>query len=105
MACPCRNKNPPVAQLTRIHLVTPKAPVHVTLLPQVQPIAGGPIFVTGWDSPVRLTINSYWVLRLPYVYWGEGGAHLPPQVPPTKENPSGFLLKGCVSIDEDFQIT
>jgi hypothetical protein len=42
----------------------------------------------------RLGINSYWVLRLPYVYWGEGGAHLPPPVPPTLDSPAGFLLKG-----------
>jgi len=104
-ACPCRSKSPPIAQLMRLHLVTPKAPVNVTLLPQVQPVAGGPVFVTGWDAPVKLTINSYWVIRLPYVYWGEGGAHLPPTTPPTKENPCGYLLKGCISIDEDYKIT
>ena len=85
---------PPVAQLTRVHVVTPKAPVWVTLnpqvcslfkvllkvspetpetKPQVQPSPGGPVFITGWETPHRLAINSYWVLRLPYVYWGEGG--------------------------------
>ena len=113
MACPCRSilihfvhfsfvfndsqvkvlfrlTKPPVAQLTRIHVVTPKAPVWVTLNPQVnsstfhlqwsqilklkvQPSPGGPVFITGWEAPHRLAINSYWVLRLPYVYWGEGG--------------------------------
>jgi len=102
MACPCRPKSPPVAQLMRIHLVTPKAPVHVTLLPQVQPVAGGPIFVSGWDTPARLSISSYWVLRLPLVYCGEGGSHLPPLTPPTKENPSGVLLKGCIGVDEAY---
>ena len=35
MACPCRINKPPMAQLTWIHLVTPKAPVWVTLNPQV----------------------------------------------------------------------
>ncbi len=45
----------------------------------------------------RLGINSYWVLRLPYVYWGEGGAHLPPPVPPTLDSPAGLLLKGGIS--------
>lgn len=40
---------------------------------QVQPSPGGPVFITGWETPHRLAINSYWVLRLPYVYWGEGG--------------------------------
>ena len=47
MACPCRITKPPVAQLTRIHLVTPKAPISITLLPQVQPSPNGPVFVTG----------------------------------------------------------
>jgi len=102
MACPCRITKPPVAQLTRIHVVTPKAPVWVTINPQIQPSPGGPVFVTGWDSPHRLSINSYWVLRLPYVYCGEGGAHLPPVTPPTPDNPSGCLLKGSVGFDEEF---
>jgi len=102
MACPCRITKPPVAQLTRLHVVTPKAPVWVTINPQIQPSPGGPIFVTGWDAPHRLSINSYWVLRLPYVYSGEGGAHLPPVTPPSADSPGGCLLKGSVCFDEDF---
>jgi len=102
MACPCRITKPPVAQLTRLHVVTPKAPVWVTINPQIQPSPGGPIFVTGWDAPHRLSINSYWVLRLPYVYSGEGGAHLPPVTPPSADSPCGCLLKGSVCFDEDF---
>ena len=47
MACPCRITKPPVAQLTRIHVVTPKAPIWITVNPQVQPSPGGPIFLTG----------------------------------------------------------
>ena len=47
MACPCRITKPLTAQLTRLHVVTPKAPLHITLNPQVQPSPGGPIFVTG----------------------------------------------------------
>ena len=62
MACPCRITKPPVAQLTRsvplqilfvndchsrLHIVTPKAPLWLTVLPQVQPSPGGPVFVTG----------------------------------------------------------
>lgn len=58
---------PLMAQLMRIHVVTPKAPVHVTLNPMVQPDENdGPIFVTGFDSPIELTQSTYWVLRLPY---------------------------------------
>jgi len=105
MACPCRLTKPPVAQLTRLHVVTPKAPVWVTLNPQVQACPGGPIFVTGWDTPHRLSINNYWVLRLPSVYWGEGGAHLPPSSPPTPESPCGALLRGALQIDEDWTET
>lgn len=33
--CPCRPNKPLVAQLIRIHVVTPKAPVYVTLNPKV----------------------------------------------------------------------
>lgn len=36
--CPCRNSNPKVAQLMRVHVVTPKAPVNVILQPQVSTI-------------------------------------------------------------------
>ena len=57
--------------------------------------------MTGWDSPHKLSINSYWVLRLPYVYCGEGGSHLPPATPPA-HGEVGTLMKGAVSIDEDY---
>lgn len=58
-----------MAQLMRIHVVTPKAPVHITLNPMVQPDEnGGPIFVTGFDTPIELTQSTYWVLRLPYPF-------------------------------------
>ena len=42
----------------------------------------------------RLSISSYCVLRLPYVYSGEGGAHLPPHLPPADPLQAGFLKKG-----------
>lgn len=52
----------------RIHVVTPKAPVHVTVNPRVQPGPPPcPIFVTGCDEPIKLSQSAYWVLRLPYV--------------------------------------
>lgn len=35
VACVCRAAAPPVASLTRVHVVTPKAPVHVTVQPKV----------------------------------------------------------------------
>lgn len=33
--CPCRSGNPKVAQLMRIHIVTPKAPVNISIDPKV----------------------------------------------------------------------
>ena len=44
----------------------------------------------------RLSISSYYVLRLPYVYCGEEGAHLPPHQPPADPLQAGFLRKGSV---------
>lgn len=53
----------------RIHVVTPKAPVHVTLNPRVQPGPPPcPIFVTGCEEPIKLSQSAYWVLRLPYPF-------------------------------------
>ncbi|XP_013137645.1 PREDICTED: protein smg8-like [Papilio polytes] len=42
-ACLCRAA--PRAHLARVHVVTPKSNVHVTLNPKVQPIPGGAVFV------------------------------------------------------------
>ena len=60
---------PLIAQLMRIHIVTPKAPIHVTLNPRVQPAPSPcPIFVTGCEQPMKLSQSAYWVLRLPYPF-------------------------------------
>lgn len=62
-----RSTKPLIAQLMRVHVVTPKAPVHVTLNPKVQPAPSPcPVFVTGCQEPMRLSQSAYWVLRLPY---------------------------------------
>ncbi|CAH2040196.1 unnamed protein product, partial [Iphiclides podalirius] len=82
LACLCRAATR--AHLARVHVVTPKAPVHVTLDPKVQPIAGGPIFVPRpvGEPPLKLSASAYWVLRLPYVYADERGV-LPRPRPPS----------------------
>ena len=50
-------------------MVTPKAPVHVTLNPKVQPApAPCPVFGPGCDKPIRLSQSAYWILRLPYPF-------------------------------------
>ena len=38
------------------------------------------------------------MLRLPSVYWGEGGAHLPPPQPPGPGDQVGLLLRGNSSV-------
>ncbi|KAJ8718854.1 hypothetical protein PYW07_016410 [Mythimna separata] len=74
-ACLCRSAPARAAQLMRVHVVTPKAPVHVTMDPKVQPITGGPIFVPqpAGSPPIKLSASAYWVLRLPYMYSDERG--------------------------------
>lgn len=62
-------QKPLIAQLMRIHIVTPKAPVHVTLNPRVQPGPPPcPIFVTGCEEPIKLSQSAYWILRFPYPF-------------------------------------
>ncbi len=59
------------AQLMRVHVVTPKAPLRVVLRPRVQACPDGPVFHPGTDEGFRLPPNTCWVLRLPYIYWGK----------------------------------
>jgi protein SMG8 len=65
---PCLCRANKLAQLMRLHVVTPKAPVHCTLDPKVQPAPGAPIFISAVERPTKLTQSAYWVMRLPYVY-------------------------------------
>ncbi|CAB3235309.1 unnamed protein product [Arctia plantaginis] len=81
--CLCRAQPALSAQLMRVHVVTPKAPVHVTLDPKVQPVPGGPIFIPQpvGSPPIKLSASAYWILRLPYMYSDERGC-LPRPRPP-----------------------
>ncbi|GFY54422.1 protein smg8 [Trichonephila inaurata madagascariensis] len=97
--CPCRSSKPQIAQLMRIHVVTPKAPVHITLHPKVQPAPEPcPIFFPTISEPLKLSQSAYWVLRLPFVYEGEHGPYLPPR----EHMPVSAcrLLKGTYNIAE-----
>ncbi|XP_022244438.1 protein SMG8-like isoform X2 [Limulus polyphemus] len=97
--CPCRGSKHQVAQLIRIHVVTPKAPVHVTLNPRVQAAPPpSPVFSPGNSEPVKLSQSAYWVLRLPFVYQGDQGPYLPPKDPVPVE--VCHLLKGTYDIAE-----
>ncbi|XP_048007005.1 nonsense-mediated mRNA decay factor SMG8 isoform X2 [Leguminivora glycinivorella] len=94
--CLCRGTNTMLAQLMRVHVVTPKAPVHVTLDPKVQPVTGGPIFVPepAGSEPIELSGSAYWVLRLPYIYADERGAL------PRPRQASGLLLAPLLGLRE-----
>ncbi|XP_050349078.1 nonsense-mediated mRNA decay factor SMG8 [Nymphalis io] len=95
-SCLCRAHV--VAQLMRLHVVTPKAPVHVTLDPKVQPAAGGPVFVpAAGAAAARLSASAYWVLRLPYVYADERGPAPRPRVP---AHAPGALLAPLFGLQE-----
>ncbi|CAB3373921.1 Hypothetical predicted protein [Cloeon dipterum] len=96
--CPCnKNSKPLLAQLMRIHVVTPKAPVYVTLNPRVQPAPDPcPVFVSGFNEPLVLTQSAYWILRLPFVYMAEQNLYrMPKETVPLNY---GRLLAGCYSI-------
>ncbi|KAK9497205.1 hypothetical protein O3M35_004567 [Rhynocoris fuscipes] len=78
LPCPCGKV---IAQLMRVHIVTPKAPVHVTIDPKVRPAPNPcPIFVTGCQKPIALSQSAYWVLRLPFVYANERNCYSSPSV-------------------------
>ncbi|KAL1440411.1 hypothetical protein MTO96_009452 [Rhipicephalus appendiculatus] len=100
--CLCRSAKPQVAQLMRLHIVTPKAPVHVTLNPRVQPGPSAPVFFPGNKEPVKLSQSAYWVLRLPFVYEGDAGPYLPPRDGVPCEG--ARLLSGCYGIVEQAPI-
>nr|CAG4635337.1 EOG090X02WG [Artemia franciscana] len=59
-----------IAQLMRIHIVTPKAPVTVTLDPHIRfgTDMQGITFVTGKKEAIKLSQSAYWILRLPYPF-------------------------------------
>ncbi|XP_034828775.1 nonsense-mediated mRNA decay factor SMG8 [Maniola hyperantus] len=75
LQAPCLCRAHVHAQLARLHVVTPKASVHVTLDPKVQPVPGGPVFTPlgSGAAPLRLSTSAYWVLRFPFVFADERG--------------------------------
>ncbi|XP_057374680.1 nonsense-mediated mRNA decay factor SMG8-like [Daphnia carinata] len=103
LPCPCpynRGGKALIAQLMRLHVVTPKAAVHVTVDPKVRPAPPPcPEFVTGFTEPIQLSPSSYWILRFPYVYEDENQIYTHP-----KENARaaqhGYLLKGTCGVME-----
>lgn len=100
--CPCRTATPLVAQLMRIHIVTPKAPVNVIADPKIK-IGGknSAIFVSGLSEPAKLSQSTYWILRLPYVYQGDDGPiHPPLDISTLSSSHHGYLMAGMFGIAE-----
>ncbi|XP_055613167.1 nonsense-mediated mRNA decay factor SMG8 [Uranotaenia lowii] len=101
--CPCRNSN--VAQLMRVHIVTPKAPVNVIMEPKVKTsqnnMQNSLIFTTGLTDPIKLSQSAYWILRLPFIYEGDNGPLLPPlDLNSASASMHGVLLAGMFGIRE-----
>lgn len=93
--CRCQTGVALVAQLMRVHVVTPKAPVNVILEPKVRignRTTNPLIFTSGLAEPVKLNQSEYWILRLPYVYQTDEAPILPPQ----EVDPSNALMYGCL---------
>ncbi|OTF82977.1 SMG8-like protein [Euroglyphus maynei] len=97
MNCVCsRSSKQCVAQLMRIHIVTPKAPINVTLNPMIQVTPNASLlFNPGNKEPIRLTQSTYWVLRLPMIYGTDIDG---PFSFPKEPLPYCRLLKGCYGI-------
>lgn len=86
--CPCRStsqKPQMIAQLMRIHIVTPKAPVNVIIEPKIKLNVAGNVrssssfvFTTGVQDAIKLSQSTYWILRLPYIYESDNGPIMPP---------------------------
>nr|SVE85386.1 EOG090X02WG [Daphnia pulicaria] len=103
LPCPCpynRGGKALIAQLMRIHVVTPKAAVHVTIDPKVRPAPPPcPEFITGFSEPVQLSPSSYWILRFPYVYEDENQMYTLPKES-SRAAQHGYLLKGTCGVVE-----
>uniref|UniRef100_A0A915Q423 Nonsense-mediated mRNA decay factor SMG8 n=1 Tax=Setaria digitata TaxID=48799 RepID=A0A915Q423_9BILA len=91
--CTCRRRPQVSAQLMRLHVVTPKAPVTVILNPRVQPTSKEPIYHTG-EAPIHLEWARYYILRFPYVYAGPHGT----VQRPNEGTALGKLFANCVEV-------
>lgn len=97
--CPCRGQVTFLAQLMRIHVVTPKAPVNIIVDPKVR--VGKYTFTLGCAILPRLSQSAYWMLRFPYVYQGDDVLIAPPaRFEPEDPLASGCLLAGMFGIAE-----
>uniref|UniRef100_A0A7I4YA45 Nonsense-mediated mRNA decay factor SMG8 n=1 Tax=Haemonchus contortus TaxID=6289 RepID=A0A7I4YA45_HAECO len=75
--CTCRKLPVQTAQLMRVHVVTPKAPITVTIQPVVELPGQEGHFGTG-EAPLQLSWARYYILQLPFIYSGPAGVWIPP---------------------------
>ncbi|KAB1266579.1 Protein SMG8 [Camelus dromedarius] len=74
-----RGLKPHYAQLMRLFVVVPDAPLQIILMPQVQP--GPPPCPVFYPEKQEITLppDGLWVLRFPYAYVTERGPCFPPK--------------------------
>ncbi|KAL5015428.1 hypothetical protein ScPMuIL_009698 [Solemya velum] len=97
--CHCRSTKGYMAQLMRIFVVTPDAPVKVRINPRVQPASNpAPFFNPESEGSIDLSRDSFWVLRLPSVYLGDHTVYTMPADPQAIS--MCRLLKGVFSYTE-----
>ncbi|CDW54341.1 DUF2146 domain containing protein [Trichuris trichiura] len=96
--CSCRGTKPfLLGLLTRIHVVTPKAPVHVCVNPRIQPdTTQDLVFMIGLH---KLGPSKYWIVRLPFIYHNPGG---PTFWRGEGDAPEGLVFKHMLQVDPDF---
>ncbi|CAI5441068.1 unnamed protein product [Caenorhabditis angaria] len=94
-ACTCRKPPPKSAQLMKIHVVTPKAPVKITIDPVVLvPGQPGTEYRTG-QAPLELAHSKYYILQLPMTYSSPSGTYIHD---PTNLEKCGILKGGAISV-------
>uniref|UniRef100_A0A7E4VYZ1 Nonsense-mediated mRNA decay factor SMG8 n=1 Tax=Panagrellus redivivus TaxID=6233 RepID=A0A7E4VYZ1_PANRE len=96
MPCPCKHSVGTSAQLMRLHIVTPKAPVVACVDLKVQPDSNADAseYYYPHTEPLELYSNRYYVIRFPYVYVGPDGPFRPPKC----DKLSGRLHKDWLKI-------
>ncbi|KIH57410.1 hypothetical protein ANCDUO_12398, partial [Ancylostoma duodenale] len=102
--CTCRKLPVQTAQLMRVHVVTPKAPITVTIQPAVELPGQEGYFGTG-EGPLQLSWARYYILQLPFIYSGPSGVWIPPvgverrPPPPPPASATAYERDWCVDID------
>uniref|UniRef100_A0A8R1DND5 Nonsense-mediated mRNA decay factor SMG8 n=1 Tax=Caenorhabditis japonica TaxID=281687 RepID=A0A8R1DND5_CAEJA len=92
--CTCRKKPLKSAQLQKIHVVTPKAPVQISVNPQILIPGHEGVYGIG-QNPLELHHSKYYILHLPAVYSGPSGTWIPEEYSPEKK---GVWKGGAIKV-------